>query len=402
LLTLQNSVRIKSPHETWKEIQPLLQTYGITRVTNTTWLDRIGLPVYAAIRPNALKGSLCVSSGKGLTEIDAKVGAAAEAIELAAAQWNPERDQLFIERIGILREQADLDLYDFGVIQQSFHKISEKTEVKFVKVTELFSGKDFLIPASLVFLPFEDQVGTALYGQTSNGISGGNSQEESLLHAILEVIERDILSFARIGKFERLVEGIDDPTYESTLRKINHVGLELFTTFCENIYGLPMFISYMFDQEYWNGVSICRGQGVHVSKKIAAFRAISESAQSRLTNIHGGRDDIVKRFSFFEKQGFSDLSSAYQKVRDRIRALPSVSYREIDDQPLASSVETTLKNLKSKLFQLGFRHIFHYKLTPLSSKFQVHKVIIPGMEFYDPVDLPRIGKRIISYKHKNG
>lgn len=86
---LSSSLRRRSAEETLKaivsEIAPRL---GITRVTDTTWLDRIGIPVFASIRPDALKGSLCVNAGKGLRSVEAKIGAYMEAIEFSLAQYN--------------------------------------------------------------------------------------------------------------------------------------------------------------------------------------------------------------------------------------------------------------------------------------------------------------------------
>ena len=43
---------------------------GISRVTDITRLDRLGLPVFASIRPRGL--SLRVHAGKGFTAVDAR------------------------------------------------------------------------------------------------------------------------------------------------------------------------------------------------------------------------------------------------------------------------------------------------------------------------------------------
>ena len=56
---------------------------GISRVTDSTRLDRIGIPVFSSIRPSAAEASLCVHAGKGTTTTEARTGALMEAIEFA-------------------------------------------------------------------------------------------------------------------------------------------------------------------------------------------------------------------------------------------------------------------------------------------------------------------------------
>ena len=61
---------------------------GITRLANVTGLDRIGIPVVQAVRPNSR--SLSVSQGKGVDMDSAKASAMMEAFEL----WHAERIEL--------------------------------------------------------------------------------------------------------------------------------------------------------------------------------------------------------------------------------------------------------------------------------------------------------------------
>ena len=58
---------------------------GITRLADVTGLDRIGVPVFQAIRP--LSRSVSVSQGKGLDPDAARASALMEAVET----WHAER-----------------------------------------------------------------------------------------------------------------------------------------------------------------------------------------------------------------------------------------------------------------------------------------------------------------------
>ena len=61
---------------------------GITRLADLTGLDRIGVPVFAAVRPNSR--SVATSQGKGLTPDAARAAALMEAVE----SWHAERIEL--------------------------------------------------------------------------------------------------------------------------------------------------------------------------------------------------------------------------------------------------------------------------------------------------------------------
>ena len=50
--------RVISPEETIKTNEEKLKIAGITRITEITHLDRIGIPVFSAIRPTSQDGSV--------------------------------------------------------------------------------------------------------------------------------------------------------------------------------------------------------------------------------------------------------------------------------------------------------------------------------------------------------
>src|SRR3954452_9878955 len=64
--------RAVSPAETVARVRPHMAAMGITRLADLTGLDRIGVPVFAAIRPNAR--SVASRQGKSLTEEAARRG----------------------------------------------------------------------------------------------------------------------------------------------------------------------------------------------------------------------------------------------------------------------------------------------------------------------------------------
>ena len=75
---------------------------GISRVTDITRMDRLGLPVFASVRPRGK--ALCVHAGKGLLPADARIGALMEALEFAIAEPQRTRWAGRSQRLGDLSE----------------------------------------------------------------------------------------------------------------------------------------------------------------------------------------------------------------------------------------------------------------------------------------------------------
>src|SRR5882757_8167726 len=72
--------RSAAPEDTLARVASKARQIGITRLGNVTGLDRIGIPVTVAVRPNSR--SFSVSQGKGLGVSQAMASAIMEAIEL--------------------------------------------------------------------------------------------------------------------------------------------------------------------------------------------------------------------------------------------------------------------------------------------------------------------------------
>src|SRR5579863_7358634 len=75
----QGTHRSAAPAETLARVRPHAARMGITRLGNVTGLDRIGIPVAIAVRPNSR--SVSVSQGKGLDLAHAMASALMESVE---------------------------------------------------------------------------------------------------------------------------------------------------------------------------------------------------------------------------------------------------------------------------------------------------------------------------------
>ncbi|PPA02830.1 hypothetical protein C4E44_17390, partial [Pseudomonas sp. MWU12-2312b] len=193
---LSSSLRHRTAEETLKIISDdIAPRLGITRVTDTTWLDRIGIPVFASIRPDAFKGSLCVNAGKGLRSAEAKIGAYMEAIEFSLAQYNTAQLKLFktTPRKLIESHEGRINFNQFCMLY-GFSADADSL-IMAVEVEDVLRMRKVLAPAELVFIPYSENPGQRLFGESSSGLASGNDLVEASVHAICELMERDVQAF---------------------------------------------------------------------------------------------------------------------------------------------------------------------------------------------------------------
>ena len=185
--------RIADPGETFERFAPLMPRCGITRIAKLAGLDRVGVPVYAAIRPNS-KG-LSTAQGKGLSDLAARASALMESLE----GWHGERARswAFVSSRDAEAETG-IPVVDVGVLPSRGGRGPQPhTRLNWVKGRSLLSDGDVLGPYNSVSTDFTDGV-AAPFARTTNGLASGNSWLEASLHALYEVVERDAVTRASL------------------------------------------------------------------------------------------------------------------------------------------------------------------------------------------------------------
>lgn len=370
---------------------------GITRVTDITRLDRIGIPVFASIRPGAQRGSLCVNAGKGLTPEEARAGATMEAIEFALAEHGASAVEVVAATARDVidgRERSDAVL-DFCPVMGARIPLDEPLAC--VEAEELVSGGTCLVPAELVFLPApRSLIPRQYFGPSSNALSSGNTVEEATVHALTEIIERDVLSFHSFRDETRLVREETLPARARELADaIRRAGLRLYVRYCPNAYAVPWFSAILVDPEESSPVFVNGGYGCHPHRAIAAARAITEAVQGRLAFIHGGRDDLVRGHKRYERLSDAERrTSIRQRIESAARADRIVSFDEITDHaPRAPDLPSALGFLMETLVRAGFRSICRVVYTAPSDPLQAVRILVPGAEMWLE-GTGRVGRRL--------
>ncbi len=188
LVALPGTVRALTPEQTWEAVAGRLPEFGITRVADLTGLDCVGLPVFTAIRPASL--TLSTSQGKGATGLLAKLSAVMEAIEL----WHVEQP-LPVAAYGPACEVAPgCPVTALPLTVPCPAHILARMVWEWTCGTGLVGGEKVLLPVDLVRRRVQrPQWSPDLLRATSTGLACGNSRDEALLHALFEVVERDVL-----------------------------------------------------------------------------------------------------------------------------------------------------------------------------------------------------------------
>ncbi|KAF3996845.1 YcaO-like family protein [Glaciimonas immobilis] len=396
---LSSSLRTRSAAETLKYAMEIAPRLGITRVTDTTWLDRIGIPVYASIRPAAATGSLCVNAGKGLHDIEAKIGAYMESIEFAYAEFNDSKIPIIRSSPAeiLASYNGRIDFVDLCPLMD--RTILAEELMMAVCARDLLDTNEVLLPAELIFIPFHSELNRKVFGQSSNGLCSGNTTDEAIVHGLCELMERDVQAFNFIYDRSALVD-LDclSPEVTSLIRKIKNAGLIISIRHTESSFGFAYFQAFLMEAHPESPISIAIGSGLHLIKEVALVRAICEAAQSRLSHIHGGRDDLIERAKYFERLGRPiELQAIYQLRNDAQSPTKRISYSTINDSSKdIRSIADALGLIIRRLQAYGLKSICFLPLTPNNSPIQVVRVVVPSLESFDP-SLKRIGPRLGKY-----
>ena len=357
---------------------------GISRITDSTRLDRIGIPVFSSIRPSAAQASLCVHAGKGMTAAEARTGALMEAIEFGFS--DPSNSKLSVREVlpaQILGEDSGPDAI-LDLCPRMNVSINMDIPIPSVKALELNSFEELDLPAELVFIPFNN-VGKRYFGSHTNGLSSGNSLTEATIHGILEVIERDAVSFQTFmdDSFMVAVETLPEPV-KSMLDKIKHAGMQVILKYAYHSLELPVFMCWLIEPSMKNSIYINKGYGCHIHKSIAITRAVTEAVQSRMSFIHGGRDDLVKDYQYYESMSDKERTKRFDQTCQKLHSSKGeISYDDVVDVKWKyKNLDELLKLLLGHLRDHEYNKVLRAAHTGTDDKIQVVKVIIPKMEFF--------------------
>jgi ribosomal protein S12 methylthiotransferase accessory factor len=281
--------RVRPPEETWAAIEPLFPRVGITRVADVTRLDRLGIPVFQAVRPAGW--SLAVSQGKGVTAAAARTSAAMEAIELWCCEDLSRLPQAELP----LREMAYANPVPAAALRRRpGAPVLDALPIPWLRARSLAGGPPAWLPRQMLELDLRlpGAYAPRMFRPTSNGLASGNCPEEAQLHALCELVERHALALAHREPSRKVA--LDLATVPAGYARdlvelLRRAGARLAVYDLTWEAGLPALYAELALDDLPRRF---HGSGCHPSPEVALARALSEAAQSRLTFISGARDDL--------------------------------------------------------------------------------------------------------------
>jgi ribosomal protein S12 methylthiotransferase accessory factor len=381
--------RSVEPAETLARIEPLMSVAGVTRVADITDLDRVGIPVFSAIRPTAESGAITVYNGKGMTKEEAKVSAIMEAVERYSAEVRGDP----ILRHGVeefMSSHVSIHPMDLILPQHSAYHVMRQS-VGWVKGWELNGNEETWVPASAVFHPYVTKMDLPLFRTSTNGLACGNNLEEAVLHGLCEVVERNDWSFAE-GR-RKITGDIEVPSsgpIKELVERFTSKGIDIHLKDLTTEIGITTIAAAADDTVMQDPALLNLGIGTHLSPEVAAMKALLEVAQSRLTQIHGAREDTVNVLN--------NRHLGYERMKriNKMWLAPSGSSRPLDDLPHLETddIFDDLQIVRANINARGMSRTVVVDLTRKEIGIPVVRVIVPGMEVF-AIDEDRVGARLM-------
>ncbi|MDD1751333.1 MAG: YcaO-related McrA-glycine thioamidation protein [Methanothrix sp.] len=371
--------RALPPEETLRRAEAKLPAAGITRVADITNLDRIGIPVFSSIRPMADRGAISVYNGKGATPTEAKVSAMMEGLERYSAEVRDRK--LKIDCFSHL--EGALDPRELILPAGA----EPDAMIPWISGWDIMNDEEILVPANAVFHPLPSDY-KRLFRTNTSGLASGNVIEEAVFHGMAEAIERDAWALVEAArKTGPIISDVQDSLAKGLLDKFAAAEVDVYLRDITSDIGVPTCAAAADDVLLRDPTLLTTGMGTHTSAEVAVLRALTEVAQSRLTQIHGAREDTT--LADFRKQIGYDRTKRLNKhwfEASEKKSFADIASFESDDFLL------DIKYMLKKLEEAGLDRAVVVDLTREEIGLPVVRVIVPGLEIA-AVDPERVGKR---------
>ena len=267
---------------------------GVTRLADVTRLDRIGLPVWQAVRP--MSRALSVHQGKGATDAEAQLGALLEAVESHSAETFSS-DARHCSFNSLPERNRPPSLGDFAANRD--RPPDGRDTIRWVECENLLGSDRIYLPLDLISLDFTRNI-PSLFDRASNGVATAATRDEAIATALQELIERDsVIEWQAAGLLTAMESTVDlDSAPFDWLRllreRIASTGAFVRCYHVPSITGSPVFACEINDHaKDGSAYRAIQGRGCHPMPEIALFKALAEAIQGRATYIAGARDDLM-------------------------------------------------------------------------------------------------------------
>lgn len=364
-------------------VRPHAAAMGITRLGNITGLDRIGIPVAVAVRPNSR--SVSVAQGKGLDLKQAMASALMEACEgFHAEEIGPTRQASY-------RALAAGDaVVEPATLCPGGRPFDPERPIDWTRGFDLLRAEPCWLPAELVHTDYARPQPDGYFLAGSNGLASGNQLVEAVNAALYELVERDGVALwaARpiAGRAAATLDlaSVDDTDCRVLLARYAASGIAVRVWNLTSDIAIPAFLCEIRDPAPGDPARLRRfhGSGCHAERGIALSRALSEAAQTRLTYIAGMRDDLSPA-EYADAPGGETGGEIADALHDALaRAAAPVPFGDVPSFT-SDDLGQDLRWALGRLAAAGFARAVAVDLTRAEFMIPVVRLVVPGLE-WDP------------------
>lgn len=356
--------------QTLERMLPLQTAMGVTRLADLTGLDRIGVPVFAAIRPNSR--SAATSQGKGLTAPAARAAALMEAAET----WHAERVELPLR----FATAADLEGRHINLARlpmRDGRAFDPNLPILWVAGVDLGSRAAVWLPYELVHTDYRlpEPPAARCFHISTNGLAAGNSLAEAQRHALCELIERDCLALWNSVAPPMRADPAGVPVLAALEARLVAAGFAVGLFDIGGRLGLPAYGAVLVDREMPT-THPGFGSACHPIARVAAVKALLEAIQVRTSYVAGAWDEFAPEeytgSGIAEKIDWAESLLAHAGARVPIRQDAADVPREAAPQVLC---------LLDRLAGAGMTEVVMVDLTRAAVGVPVVRLLVPGLMF---------------------
>jgi ribosomal protein S12 methylthiotransferase accessory factor len=361
------------------------------------------------------------AAGKGLTEEEAIGGAIGEAIEHYCGS-HPTIERIRRAKLSAVGPDAVLpaDCVLFSKAQYAtpgfpFSPLSEDTELDWLPVTELSSGRTVLAPAALIHLnprprPQEEN----LCPSTSNGLAAGPDLAAAIVSGLCELAERDGFLVYWMNRLPapELQLPKDDPMISAITAHYRRFDVE--TRIFNITTDLPMcaMMAVTLDRS-GNGPAAVFALGCNLDPRRAVIKSLFEMCQvrpgvARSAEASAGSKPISRYEDIQTLEDHSGYFANLTQMHEIDFLLAGGPKNKLDDLPNRSlgSAEADLQVCVTGLAAAGHRAVFAELTTDdlLDYPIRVVRTIVPGLQpMHFGFGQQRLGgRRLFEIPHRLG
>ena len=376
-----------------ERVRALMQRMGVTRLADVTGLDRLGIPVFVAVRPNSR--SVATSQGKGLSTAAARLGALMEAAET----WHAERVAAPL-RLAAANE-LDGPVIEVDLLPRGRDApLDRDRPILWLAGRRLRTGAPAWVPFELVHTDYRLPAPPAAdcFQLTSSGLAAAPSRDVAVRHAVCELIERDALTlWSQRAPRERLghlvhPEALGSAELVALRHALTAAGFSIGLADITSDLGLPCALAVLADRCEPDGHPGL-GTACDPDPARAALRALLEAAQVRTSYIAGSRDDLAP-----DEYGIAGLRAKRDFVAPLLtKATPSRAWPSGTPE-LGAEPGEQIAAVGERLARAGLAEPVLVDLGRPETGLAVVRVLAPGLEGNSDDPAYRPGARALAVR----